>query len=115
VFLYTLREGAATASFGLNVASLAGVPPTVIGRAAEIAERLHDGGGFAALAADQGGRASGALATAAGAELSAHVTFEKVGTELTALVARLLELLRSGTVNSEAVRDLQRLALIAGR
>jgi DNA mismatch repair ATPase MutS len=103
VFLYKLREGPATASFGLNVAALAGVPPPVIGRAAEIAEALHAGGGFAALIAQgQGGRG-------AGAEVGAE------GSELKAVATRLLALLRSGAVTSDAVRDLQRLALTAGR
>jgi hypothetical protein len=48
-FLYKLREGAAGASFGLNVAMLAGVPRTIVTRAAAVASAMgHSQSGGAA-------------------------------------------------------------------
>ncbi|XP_064484560.1 DNA mismatch repair protein Msh3-like isoform X2 [Ornithodoros turicata] len=41
-FLYRLVPGAAKKSYGLNVALLAGVPPSVVARARVMAERLED-------------------------------------------------------------------------
>lgn len=43
VFLHEVAEGAAPGSFGLDVARLAGVPPDVLARAAEILARLEQG------------------------------------------------------------------------
>jgi DNA mismatch repair ATPase MutS len=42
-FLYKLREGQAGASFGLNVAMLAGLPHSVVARASQIAHGLQKG------------------------------------------------------------------------
>lgn len=43
VFLHEVADGAAPGSFGLDVARLAGVPPAVLARAAEILARLERG------------------------------------------------------------------------
>lgn len=43
-FLYRLTPGAADASFGLNVARMAGLPPAVVVRAAQVAARMKGGG-----------------------------------------------------------------------
>jgi DNA mismatch repair ATPase MutS len=53
-FLYKLRRGAASASFGLNVAMLAGLPRSVVARAAAVADALQRGGGAAGEDADDG-------------------------------------------------------------
>eukprot|EP01025_Chloroclados_australasicus_P056871 TRINITY_DN70761_c0_g1_i1.p1 TRINITY_DN70761_c0_g1~~TRINITY_DN70761_c0_g1_i1.p1 ORF type:complete len:215 (-),score=23.75 TRINITY_DN70761_c0_g1_i1:63-707(-) len=41
VFLFKLKEGTAPASFGLNVSVMAGVPPSVVHRAAAIVAQLQ--------------------------------------------------------------------------
>lgn len=41
-FLYRLTKGAASGSYGLNVAALAGIPKSVINRAAEISKQVED-------------------------------------------------------------------------
>ncbi len=43
VFLHEVVEGAADRSYGVQVAKLAGMPPTVVGRATEILELLEKG------------------------------------------------------------------------
>jgi DNA mismatch repair protein MutS len=43
VFLFRVKEGACDDSFGIHVAKMAGVPPTVVTRAAEIVRALEDG------------------------------------------------------------------------
>ena len=43
VFLHTIREGAASQSYGIHVAKLAGVPKPVLTRAAEVLRGLEDG------------------------------------------------------------------------
>ena len=45
VFLHTIREGAASQSYGIHVAKLAGVPRPVLDRAAEVLRGLEAGGG----------------------------------------------------------------------
>ena len=44
VFLHTIREGAASQSYGIHVAKLAGVPRAVLDRAAEVLHRLEENG-----------------------------------------------------------------------
>ena len=44
VFLHAIREGAASQSYGIHVAKLAGVPRPVLDRAAEVLHRLEDSG-----------------------------------------------------------------------
>ena len=44
VFLHTIREGAASQSYGIHVAKLAGVPKPVLARAAEVLRGLEEGG-----------------------------------------------------------------------
>ena len=41
VFLHEAAPGAADRSYGVQVAKLAGVPPSVVGRAREVLERLE--------------------------------------------------------------------------
>ena len=43
VFLHTIRDGAASQSYGIHVAKLAGVPRPVLDRAAEVLHRLEEG------------------------------------------------------------------------
>ena len=43
VFLHTIREGAASQSYGIHVAKLAGVPRPVLDRAAEVLRGLEEG------------------------------------------------------------------------
>ncbi|HZD42292.1 MAG TPA: DNA mismatch repair protein MutS, partial [Terriglobales bacterium] len=54
IFLRNLLEGAASHSYGIHVARLAGLPPPVIHRAKEILQQLEEGqgreNGFGALA-----------------------------------------------------------------
>lgn len=40
-FLYTLTPGACPRSYGMNVGHLAGLPPSVVSRAAECAARVE--------------------------------------------------------------------------
>lgn len=54
-FLYKVKEGAAGASFGLNVARLAGLPPAVTARASAIASCLTRDGRFQPPPGAQGG------------------------------------------------------------
>ena len=44
VFLHTIRDGAASQSYGIHVAKLAGVPRPVLDRAAEVLHRLEENG-----------------------------------------------------------------------
>ncbi|TCD06986.1 DNA mismatch repair protein MutS [Erythrobacteraceae bacterium CFH 75059] len=53
ILLHELANGAADRSFGLAVAKLAGIPPAVIARAADVLDRLEQG------RADTGGLAAG--------------------------------------------------------
>jgi DNA mismatch repair protein MutS len=43
VFLHKLQPGAASQSYGIQVAQLAGIPPEVINRAREVLENLEAG------------------------------------------------------------------------
>ncbi len=43
VFLHELRDGAADRSYGIQVAKLAGMPPSVVTRAQEVLDRLEQG------------------------------------------------------------------------
>ncbi len=43
VFLFRVKEGACDDSFGIHVAKMAGVPPSVVSRASEILRALEDG------------------------------------------------------------------------
>ena len=43
VFLFRVKEGACDDSFGIHVAKMAGVPPSIVSRAAEILRSLEDG------------------------------------------------------------------------
>lgn len=43
VFLFRVKEGACDDSFGIHVAKMAGVPPTIVARASEILRSLEDG------------------------------------------------------------------------
>jgi len=43
VFLFRVKEGACDDSFGIHVAKMAGVPPSVVSRATEILRALEDG------------------------------------------------------------------------
>ncbi len=54
VFLRRLKPGGVSRSYGLAVARLAGLPPEVLDRAAEILSRLESGQGPSAPPADQG-------------------------------------------------------------
>ena len=54
-FLYKVKEGAAGASFGLNVARLAGLPAAVTARASAIASCLTRDGRFQPPPRPQGG------------------------------------------------------------
>jgi DNA mismatch repair protein MSH6 len=40
-FLYTLTPGACPKSYGMNVGRLAGLPPSIVSRAAECAARVE--------------------------------------------------------------------------
>ena len=43
VFLFRVKEGACDDSFGIHVAKMAGVPPSIVSRASEILRALEDG------------------------------------------------------------------------
>jgi DNA mismatch repair protein MutS len=43
VFLFRVKEGACDDSFGIHVAKMAGVPPSIVSRASEILRSLEDG------------------------------------------------------------------------
>ena len=52
MFLYKLVDGACMKSYGMNVASLAGIPKAIVDRAEEVAEefekkmQIHDKSGY---------------------------------------------------------------------
>jgi DNA mismatch repair protein MutS len=64
IFLRRVVEGAASRSYGIEVARLAGLPPTILARAREILNNLEQGKfdetGMAWLAHSHGGQRSGA-------------------------------------------------------
>jgi DNA mismatch repair protein MSH6 len=63
-FLYKLTAGACPASHGTNVARLAGMPPTVVDRAAAFAGRLAAGDTFDGAVTGAGAAVAGAAALA---------------------------------------------------
>ena len=72
-FEHDLREGPATASYGVEVAAMAGVPPRVVGRAEAL---LDDDGTADADASPTSGRTHGPIASADGGELPAELLAE---------------------------------------
>ena len=72
IFLYKLAAGACPKSYGTNVAQLAGIPKSVVGRAAEFAAKLE------ARSEKKGGDASAGLAPTEASKL------QKVGSLLKA-------------------------------
>jgi DNA mismatch repair protein MutS len=72
-FEHDLREGPATASYGVEVAAMAGVPPRVVGRAEAL---LDDDGTADADTSPASGRTHAPVASADGGELPAELLAE---------------------------------------
>ncbi|PSC73725.1 DNA mismatch repair MSH3 [Micractinium conductrix] len=102
-FLYRLTEGIAPASYGLNVARLAELPPAVVARAGEVAAQQQ--------AAAEQRRAARQAAAAAAACSSGAPASAGAGGELSAAAQQCREFLAAalarGSLDAEAGRRLQ--------
>ncbi len=105
VFLYRVLAGAASGSYGIDVAKLAGLPPAVIARASLMLQELQAGG---RCLDDAGGQLGLFIGNAGGSEAS-------VGTGKTAENAAEREVLDTlGQARPDAMTPLEALNLLSG-
>lgn len=73
VFMYTVADGAASHSYGIEVAALAGLPEPVLKRAQDLLERLEHRGPQVSAAAGAAGRGQMSLFAAPEAQIAARL------------------------------------------